>query len=108
MPRRTSTLLGPDGAPVVHHGADTGPEADAIRYEATVLALARGAGVVELIATGDGADGGAWLSTRYLAGGTLTDLLRSAGEPAATAALARVAGTLADLHDRGIVHGRCT
>lgn len=108
MPRRTSTLLGPDGAPVVHHSAGPGPEADAIRREATVLALARGPGVVDLVATGDGADGGAWLSTRYLAGGTLTDLVRSAGEPAATAALARVASTLADLHERGIVHGRCT
>ena len=108
MPRRTSTLLAPDGAPVVHHSADPGPDADAIRHEATVLALARSPGVVDLVATGDEEDGGAWLSTRYVAGGTLTDLLRSAGEPAATAALARVAGTLADLHDRGIVHGRCT
>lgn len=64
--------------------------------------------MVDLVATGDDQEGGAWLSTRYLAGGTLTDLVRAAGEPAATAALARVAGALADLHDIGIVHGRCT
>lgn len=108
MPRQTSTVLGPDGSPVVHHRAGPGPASDAIRHEATVLALAGCAGVVELVAAGDEAGGGAWLSTRYVAGGTLTDLLRSAGEPAATAALAGVAGALADLHERGIVHGRCT
>ena len=108
MARRTSTLLGPDGTPVVHHRAGPGPEAEGIRHEARLLELARGLGVVDLVAWGDEADGGAWLSTRYVAGGTLTDLIRSAGEPAATAALARVGGALADLHHRGMVHGRVT
>lgn len=108
MARRTTTVLGPDGAPVVRHVAEQGREAASLRREATVLELARGPGVVDLVAAGDESDGGAWLCTRYLAGGTLTDVLRAEGEPAATAALARVAGALADLHDRGIVHGRCT
>jgi hypothetical protein len=107
MPRRTSTELAPDGSPVVRHLVDRGG-ADSLRREATLLELARGPGVVELVAVGDEPDGGASLTTRYLAGGTLADLVRDGGEPAATAALARVAGTLADLHERGIVHGRCT
>lgn len=101
-------MLLPDGRPVVRHAAEAGPPAEALRREASLLALGRGPGVIDLVATGDDPEGGAWLSTRYLAGGTLTDLVRAAGEPAATAALARVAGTLADLHDIGIVHGRCT
>lgn len=108
MGRTTSTVLGPDGIPVVRHAAGPGPLAEAIRRETRMLALARGPGVVDLVASGDEPDGGAWLCTRYLAGGTLVDIVQTEGEAAATAALAHVAGTLADLHERGIVHGRCT
>ena len=108
MTRRTTTELGPDGSPVVRHLLEEGEGVESLRREAALLELAQGPGVVELVATGVEPDGDTWLTTRYLAGGTLTDLLRAGGEPAATAALARVARTLADLHERGVVHGRCT
>ena len=71
-----------------------------------MLALARGPGVVDLVAAGEDVDGAAWLRTGYLAGGTLSEVARTHGEVATMAALAQVATTLADLHDRGIVHGR--
>lgn len=108
MGRTTSTGLGPDGFPVVRHAAGPGPLAEAIRRETQMLALAKGPGIVDLVAAGDEADGGAWFCTRYLAGGTLADIVRAEGEAAAAAALAHVATTLAELHERGVVHGRCT
>ena len=96
-----------DGTPIVHHRGAPGPDADAIRHEAAVLERARGLGVVELVAWGDDPDGGATLTTRYVAGGTLADVAGDHGEQAATVVLSRLATILADLHDAGIVHGRC-
>lgn len=106
--RRTSTVVAPDGMAVVRHEAEPGAPAESIRREAELLALARGPGVVDLVGAGDLPDGGAWLATRYIAGGTLGDVVHGHGEAGAIAALASVASTLADLHERAIVHGRCT
>lgn len=108
MVRRTSTNVAPDGTALVRHEGGPGAPAASIRREAELLALARGPGVVDLVGAGDLPDGGAWLATRYLAGGTLGDVVQGHGGAGAIAALASVAGTLADLHERGIVHGRCT
>ena len=105
--RRTSVTITADGTPVVRHEAQAGPAADALRHEAVVLDRVRRLGVVELLEAVDGVDGGAAMATRYVAGGTLVDLARDAAPAAVVAALARVATILADLHQHGVVHGRC-
>lgn len=92
----------------MRHVAPPGPSADAIRHEATVLARARGLGVVAVVSAHDLPDGGAALATRYVAGGTLVDVARDHGEGAVLAVVAQVATILARLHDAGIVHGRCS
>lgn len=108
MKRTTSLGLDDAGAAIVRHVAPPGPAAETLRHEAVVLHRARGLGVVELVEAVDEPDGGAALATRYVAGGTLEDVVRDQGERAALAVLARVAELLADLHEAGIVHGRCT
>ncbi|MBW3547182.1 MAG: hypothetical protein KY452_03465 [Actinobacteria bacterium] len=86
--------------------AAPGGGADRLRREAQILRQASHPGVVELVDI-DELDGGAVaLTTAFVAGGTLRD---SAGrlEPVAVArVVAGLATTLADLHGRGIVHGR--
>jgi tRNA A-37 threonylcarbamoyl transferase component Bud32 len=80
----------------------TGPAADRLRREADVLRLAAHSGVVELVESLDLPQGGARLSTAYVGGRTLAD----ARPPTPAAFAATLAATLAELHDRGIVHGR--
>jgi tRNA A-37 threonylcarbamoyl transferase component Bud32 len=108
VPKVTAIDLDADGTAVVRHEAPAGPAAERLRRETTTLVLARGPGVVELVDSGDDEHGGAWLTTRYVGGGTLPDLARTAGHDGAIRALGQVADTLADLHERGIVHGRVT
>lgn len=108
MVRTSSLVLDADGTLIVRHVAPPGPPAEALRHEAVVLDRARGLGVVELLGAFDEPDGSAVLSTRFVPGGTLADLAREDAGRAALRVLARVAGILADLHQAGIVHGRCT
>lgn len=106
--RTSSLVLDVGGTPIVRHVAPPGPAAEALRHEAVVLDRARGLGVVELLEAFDEPDGSAVLSSRFVPGGTLADLARERGAEAALPALARVASILADLHQAGIVHRRCT
>ena len=99
-------ILSAGGRLVVVKEAAPGGAADRLRREAEMLRQASHPGVVELVDI-DELDGGAVaLTTAFVAGGTLRD---SAGrlEPVAVArVVAGLASTLADLHGRGIVHGR--
>ncbi|MBW3644676.1 MAG: protein kinase, partial [Actinobacteria bacterium] len=99
-------ILSPGGRLVIVKEAASGDAADRLRREAEMLRQASHPGVVELVGIDELDGGGAALTTVFVAGGTLGD---SAGrlEPAAMArVVAGLATTLADLHDRGIVHGR--
>ncbi|HEV2766472.1 MAG TPA: protein kinase [Acidimicrobiales bacterium] len=99
-------ILSPGGRLVIVKQAASGDAADRLRREAEILRQASHPGVVELVGIDELHGGGAALTTAFVAGGTLGD---SAGrlEPAAMArVVAGLATTLADLHDRGIVHGR--
>src|SRR5438132_5158026 len=101
MPAEVSVGVDPNGRPVaIKQGFDAATR-ERIAQEATALAFAQQPGVVEL-AGFDEAEGR--LCTAWAPGGSLEGTTLDL--PGATRALATVATTLADLHDRGIVHGR--
>lgn len=109
MDRATPTLvIDRDGdRPTVTKSA-TGPGVARLRVEAAILAAARHPGVVALVepATVD-EDGTVRVRTRFAGSRTLANA--PAPDPArAAAVVAALAGTVADLHDLGIVHGRLT
>ncbi|MGI8758494.1 MAG: protein kinase, partial [Acidimicrobiales bacterium] len=95
-----------DGRLAVVKQSGPGAGATRLRHEAEVLRRAAHPGVVELIDERSG-DDGTTLTTVFVGGGTLREHmgvrcdLRLAARVAAV-----VAATLADLHDRGIAHGR--
>ncbi len=94
-----------DGRLVMVKRAGPGPGADRLRREATVLEHTTGRGCVELVAVADVPGGGVRLTTAWVGGGSLATALPL--RPARVLVLARaLAGTLADLHAAGVVHGR--
>lgn len=108
-----------DGRLAVTKRAANGPGADRLRREADILRGAAHPGVVELFGIVD-LEGGVVLHTAFVGGGTLAeqivplDRTTSSGATKAPDAVrgaqvaAALAGTLADLHDRGIAHQRVT
>lgn len=107
MSSGTGLAMGSDGRLVVVKRAAPGPPSQRLRREAGMLRRAVHPGVVELV--DDGTDGdGASISTAFVGGGTLADFAAGADLRLVVRALAAVATTLADLHDRGITHGRVT
>src|SRR5829696_8885000 len=94
-----------DGRLVVTKQAGPGPGAERLRREALALELAAGAGCVELVEVADGSDGDTRLVTVWVGGGTLATAL-PLGPERLLAVAGALAGTLAQLHERGLVHGR--
>ena len=105
MSEQVSVEVGPSGGPVAVKRRDDEEGRSRLRHEAEMLELARGPGVVELVAFDDG-DSGTALSTSWLGGGTFaTATLPPRKLAVAGAALAL---TVASLHERSVVHGRIT
>lgn len=77
-----------------------------LAHEAEMLTQAAGKGVMELVEFTDGADG-AVLTTYFVGGGTALDLRsrREVSTRVVVTIAASLAETLADVHDRGLVHG---
>ena len=103
MSEQVSVEVGAGGKPVAVKRAHDDEGRARLRREAELLELARHPGVVELVDLDDQADV-TTLATLWLGGGTI-----EAAEPPPrrlAAMAAQLARTLADLHDRGIVHGR--
>ncbi len=98
-----------DGIPVLVKRASDQAARDRLAHEAAVLVQARHPGVVELVAgPGSGAgDEDGDLVLRWIGTRTLADL-RAPSAVEVAVHLAAVAATIADLHDRGVVHGRVT
>lgn len=95
-----------DGRLAVVKRSGPGPGAIRLRHEAEVLRRAAHPGVVELIDEQSG-DEGTTLTTAFVGGGTLREHMGDRCDlRLAARASAVVAATLADLHDRGIAHGR--
>jgi tRNA A-37 threonylcarbamoyl transferase component Bud32 len=82
--------------------AETDDEAERLRHEAQVLEVARHPGVVELVAAGADA-----VTLRLVDGEPLSERTTRPGDELVVVAAA-AAGTLADLHDIGVVHGSIT
>lgn len=103
MSEQVSVEVGAGGKPVAVKRAHDDEGRARLRREAELLELARHPGVVELVDLDDQADV-TTLATLWLGGGSL-----EAAEPPPrrlAAMAAQLARTLADLHDRGIVHRR--
>lgn len=92
---------------VVKHAAG-GPAATRLDHEAACLRRAEHPGVVELVDLTEGRDdGSAVVRTAFVGGGTLADRPPGGlGLDRMVQVAASVAATLADLHHRGITHGR--
>jgi hypothetical protein len=100
MPAEVSVGVDNAGRPIaIKQGFDASTR-ERIAQEATALAFAQQPGVVEL-ASFEETEGR--LCTAWASGGSLEEC---PDLPSATKTLATAAATLADLHDRGIVHGR--
>ncbi len=107
MSNGTGLAMGRDGRLVVVKRAAPGAPAERLRREVGILRLAVHPGVVEVVddeSEGDEAS----ISTAFVGGGTLSDFAPGGDLLLGVRALATVATTLADLHDRGITHGRVT
>lgn len=87
----------------------SGTAAPRLRVEAAILAAVRHPGVVSLIGTAHetDADGTVRVRTRFVGSRTLANV-GPLSPPRAAALVAATAGTVADLHDLGVVHGRLT
>ena len=108
MPGETGLAMSTSGRLVVVKHAGPGPTAERLRREALVLGRAAHPGVVELV-DADSDSGGASIATAFVGGGTLRERLDSGADGgSAMRVVATVAATLADLHDRGVSHGRLT
>jgi tRNA A-37 threonylcarbamoyl transferase component Bud32 len=111
MAGTTAVAMGSNGRAVV---IKRGP-AQRLRREVAMLRLAARPGVVELVEPGPDADpvadgvaeGEAEVTTVFVGGGTLAERLDGQLDDQLVAVVASsVAATMAQLHDRGIVHGR--
>lgn len=116
----TSELVADGGRTLVVKRADpaVAPDAARLTREATLLAMARHPGVVELVGPSDplvpadrddqGDPTGVVLELRTLFAGARTLAAPDLDPRTAARALAVVAATVADLHALGLVHGRIT
>ena len=110
MATQVTVALGPDRRPVALKRATSPSGTVRLRHEAAVLDAARHPGVVAVVDVEPGEDdGGTCLRTLWVPGGSLA-APRSARRAVRTLAkiLATASATVADLHERGIVHGRLT
>lgn len=106
MSSGTGLAMSADGRLVVIKTAGPGPGAARLRHEAEALRRAASPGVVELMGERSG-NGGTTLTTAFVGGGTLAEHMGGRCDlGVATRVVAAVAATMADLHDRGITHGR--
>ena len=105
MSEQVSVEVGAGGKPVAVKRAHDDEGRARLRREAEVLEDARHSGVVELVDLDEQADL-TTLATLWVGGGTIETADPPPRRLAAMAA--QLARTLADLHDRGIVHGRIT
>jgi hypothetical protein len=98
------TVLSPNGRPLAVKKAVAPIDVERLKHEATVLGLIDHPGVVELVALDD-TDDGTLLATAHAGNHSLATIGPLRDEQVA-ALVAGLAGTLADLHDLGLVHGR--
>ncbi|HWH33813.1 MAG TPA: protein kinase, partial [Acidimicrobiales bacterium] len=94
-----------DGRLAVTKRAPAGAAADRLAREVEVLRRAAHPGVVELVAVDHPGDGIA-VHTAFVGGGTLAGQLATMTAGRGARVAAGVAATMADIHDRGITHGR--
>jgi protein tyrosine kinase len=106
MAGRVDVGIGLDGRPVAVKRAN-GPSASGrLAREAAALEAARHPGVVELVSVALDGDEPS-ITTAWVAGGSFeAALARSTPTPSLVALVADAAMTIAELHDRGVVHGR--
>lgn len=96
-----------EGRLVVVKRSGPGAAAARLRREAAALRVAAGAGCVELVEVAEEPDGGVRLLTAWGGSGTLATALPM--RPDRVLGVARaLAGSLVELHARGVVHGRIT
>ncbi len=105
MSERVSVEVSADGRAVAVKRSHEDKERARLRHEAEMLDAARHPGVVELLGIND-TDTETTLTTFWLGGGSIADV---PAPPKRLASLgASLATTVADLHDRGVAHGRVT
>jgi tRNA A-37 threonylcarbamoyl transferase component Bud32 len=105
MSEQVSVEVSAGGRPVAVKRATQHDRRERLRHEAAVLERARHPGVVELVDIDDG-DETTTLSTAWLGGGSLGAAEMAPKKLAGVGAM--LAMTIADLHDRAIVHRRIT
>jgi tRNA A-37 threonylcarbamoyl transferase component Bud32 len=105
MSEQVSVEVSAGGRPVAVKRAADSDRRERLRHEAAMLERAKHPGVVELVEIRDGDDDTS-LSTAWVGGGSLAS---AALAPKRLAGIgASLATTVADLHDRGVVHRRLT
>ncbi len=105
MSEQVSVEVSAGGRPVAVKRATQHDRRERLRHEAAMLERARHPGVVELVDIDDG-DEATTLSTAWLGGGSLAAAEMAPKKLAGVGAM--LAMTIADLHDRAIVHRRIT
>ena len=105
MSEQVSVEVSAGGRPVAVKRATQHDRRERLRHEAAMLERARHPGVVELVDLDDG-DEATTLSTAWLGGGSLAAAEMAPRKLAGVGAM--LAMTIADLHDRAIVHRRIT
>ena len=105
MSEQVSVEVSAGGRPVAVKRATQHDRRERLRHEAAVLERARHPGVVELVDIDHG-DETTTLSTAWLGGGSLGAAEMAPKKLAGVGA--KLAMTIADLHDRAIVHRRIT
>ena len=105
MSEQVSVEVSAGGRPVAVKRATQHDRRERLRHEAAMLERARHPGVVELVDIDDG-DEATTLSTAWLGGGSLAAAEMAPKKLASVGAM--LAMTIADLHDRAIVHRRIT
>ncbi len=105
MSEQVSVEVSAGGRPVAVKRATQHDRRERLRHEAAMLERARHPGVVELVDIDDG-DEATMLSTAWLGGGSLAAAEMAPRKLAGVGAM--LAMTIADLHDRAIVHRRIT
>ena len=105
MSEQVSVEVSAGGRPVAVKRATDDERRERLRHEAAMLERARHPGVVELIDIDDG-DETTTLSTAWVGGGSLAAAEMAPKRLAGIGA--RLTATVADLHDRAVVHRRIT
>src|SRR6185369_1764190 len=105
MSEQVSVEVSAGGRPVAVKRATDDERRERLRHEAAMLERARHPGVVELIDVDDGEET-TTLSTAWVGGGSLAAADMTPKKLAGIGAM--LAATVADLHDRAVVHRRIT